>query len=220
MRPSEETVFRIVFHPEFEKLVAKLREDYDLNFLISTETTEADQKRFYERAERTLGNSDFQRDVRSLCRARKIPKRWEDQIASYVALGTMDETLDPDGPILEIDLDEGSPRFYLELNEKTGRADIEKHWPRISKLMKEHTGKRPGKTRPWKKFNRDRFIWDMVREGKNLPEVYHAVQEKFGEDLDYDNITKIESEFRRKMRIGKQYRQYTFKQKLPKTRPQ
>ena len=61
---------------------------------------------------------------------------------------------------------------------------------------------------------RDTEIYILAREGKSIEEIADIIKEKFKEDLDFGNIKKIESIFRKKTGMSKKNKLKTANKKL------
>jgi hypothetical protein len=212
-----EIIWRLLVNPDFQQEVEQIREQLKIEETVDEieQSEELDEKeeRVAERLLEFIDSAAVQKAANNLAKKFKVPKRWVGSIAYEIVGGGFYESFAPDAIYLVVrtDKDSTEPEFYIKINENTTLAEIKKRWPAITEKVKMHAPKRTKSQKPWNKRWRDYAVYQYAREGKTIDEILHLVEEKFGEDLDYGNIKKIESAFRNKVGIGKQFRQYKLK---------
>ena len=206
-----DAAYKIVFSPQFEELAAGICERFDLDEATEALDSEKARAAFYAKADAACLSSDYWNAIKDLCAKCDIPTRWEDFVATYVAFGEMDDGRNPDGLTMEIELGGRSPRFFLELNEKTSLADVKKKWKDISLLVRKHAGKSSAKRRPSKQLFRDHLIWELARGGKTIDEIWQIMRASGGQDLDYGNVKKIVSTFAKRMKAQEARKRFKLK---------
>ncbi len=184
--------FILTLNPDFEKEVKNIRNAFDIDL---SETTE-DEKETEKRIVSFMEDVELNNKVNELRKKFKLQKQWHDMLMDYVVC---DETL-PSYYIggLKLEIDE-KKECKLILTKETTLKEIIMAWPQIEKEL----GKNNKRNKPWKKFWRDYDIYKMAEEGKSINEISKLINQRYGDNLDYGNIKKIESSFRKKVGISK-----------------
>ena len=180
-----------VNRPEIKKEIQEIRKKYNI---IPSEDLPADE--YLKFAESEAINSD----VKALIKKLKLHEEWGEFTINFIITNDLFYNRDPDSMWLEQELKDGADNeFFLRLTPTTSLNDVKKAWPIISKIVK---GDKKSKRKPLKKYWRDYTVYRLFNEGKKIADVLHAIKQEFNEDLDYSNIKRIDSEFRK--RIGEE----------------
>lgn len=193
--------FMLFLNPEFREKVEGIREKF------KTENYEFDGyngKNGREIAS-LMENVRLINEVENLRKYFKLSKRYDDFLVEYVVTDDSLPSYDIEGLRLEeVDYGNGDVEHKLLLTRETKLKDIIKAWPLIEKEL----GGKGKKNKSWKRFWRDYDIYELAKEGKTIDEICNIIEDKYGDSLDYGNIKKIESDFRKKIGIAKKYRKY------------
>jgi hypothetical protein len=207
---KREEVFRLIIRPDFEEKIQAIREKHDIpvdDLEIPTPENESAYLHFSE-------SSSIRNEALALIKQFKISENWLDLLITHIVCNQFVPSgdMDPDGLILEVDLETNSStpkKYLLHLNSETTLDEIKKAWPTIKKQVRAGRYRRK---KPWKNFWRDYEIYSLASRGKTITEIDMAIQLKFkGQNLDYGNIKHIESDFRKKLGIPKKYRKNKLK---------
>lgn len=189
--------FMLYLNSQFRQEVREIRDrfeiqdEYDINEI-----------------ERLFGDEILLAEARKLRKSLKLTSRWDDYILEYIITNETIPSYDIDGLRLEIKTDSVNEKEYLlHLTENSTLKDIILTWPMIEKLV----GVKKSREKPWKKFWRDYTIYELNNEGKTLSEIYKIINDKYGEDLDYGNIKKIASSFKKRLNISNKQKLKTHK---------
>lgn len=196
---KKEEIFRLIIRPDFDEAVSIIRKKWDID--IHEPLSEKDYISLMENVQLAL-------DVKELMKKFKLPERLLDLLHGYIVVNDFvpSGNTDPEGLSLEIHFDNeaefstGEPRYFLRLSKNTTLLDIKRAWPKIQKELRSD---KKTKNRPWGKFWRDYEIYKLSTNGKTIEEIACFIKEKFKEDLDFGNIKKIESTFRKKIGMPK-----------------
>ncbi len=181
-------LFILTLNDEFEKEVENIRNAFDIDLSEINENTNKSAMKMISFME----NSELGEKVNLLRKKLKLEKDWFDPLMKYVV--TDDTLLSHCIEGLKIEINE-KRECKLILTKETTLKEIIKAWPVIEReLQKNNT-----RNKPWKKFWRDHDIYKMAINGKSVAEIWILIKKKYGEDLDYGNIIKIESTFRKKV---------------------
>jgi len=185
-----------VLNPKFKDEIRDIRNDFDIDSDEFDNWNEETIKKF----ELLQENNSLDIRVEKFRKKAKLSKRWQDFLIHYVITGDVLPSYDIYGLRLEIqETDEEEKEYLLHLTEETTLKDIIMAWPLIQKNLKKNNKRK----KPWKNFWRDYDIYKWADEGKTVNEIDGLVIKKYGKSLDYGNIVKIESSFRKKVGISK-----------------
>lgn len=94
------------------------------------------------------------------------------------------------------------PKIVIELRTHSTLQDVKKVWRTVEQYRKMFKLKVP-KFKLWKNFERDSRVYELYSQGKTLGEIDKAINAEYKDDLDYGNIKKIVSTYRKKMGLPK-----------------
>ncbi|OHB09390.1 MAG: hypothetical protein A3I86_01615 [Candidatus Zambryskibacteria bacterium RIFCSPLOWO2_02_FULL_39_14] len=94
------------------------------------------------------------------------------------------------------------PRIVIELRTNSTFQDVKKIWRNVEQYRKMFKLKTP-KFKLWKNFDRDSKIYLLHTQGKNIGEIYRTLLQEDKTDLDFGNIKKIVSTYRKKLGLPK-----------------
>ena len=153
-------------------------------------------------------DSPYYKDLLNLMKRFKLDKNyWLAALWQYVRTGEYkqgdfySETI----PIIKLQKDEDGylPKIALEIGRSTTLKDVKEAWYRVEELKKLIYGKQP-KFKLWKNFERDSRAYELCLEGKTINEIDGILRKEYGADLDYGNIKKIISTYRKKLELPKE----------------
>ena len=93
------------------------------------------------------------------------------------------------------------PRIVIELRTNSTLQDVKKIWRNVEQYRKMFKLKTP-KFKLWKNFDRDSRIYELYLQGKTLGEIDKVINEEYGADLQYGNIKKVVSSFKKKFGLN------------------
>jgi hypothetical protein len=99
-------------------------------------------------------------------------------------------------PAMVVSWDGGT---YIQVDEDTTLKSVEQAFYDIQ--LRYGTANK--KQKQYKTFWRDFLICSMAQRGSSVSEIWHSVEETYGEDLDFKQIRKIESKFRTKFKTSR-----------------
>lgn len=151
-------------------------------------------------------NTKHHKDITELLKRFKLDREyWIKFLWQYAVYGVHDnDTLFSEtAPILRIQTqpESGESKILLELGKNTTLKDVKKSWYAVE-AMKKFIYPNKGKFKEWKNIDRDAKIYTLSEQEKTIDEI-SSVLLKDGVDLDYGNIKKIVSTFKKKMKIKK-----------------
>jgi hypothetical protein len=214
-------LFRLIINPAFEVAVEAIRKEIGIDYDKLCETIRANshgkitkndvEKKVFQKLSEFANDPRIRTASIELAEQFDVPKRWIPSLINgivYVGSIRISDVYDHDGIILHFPLDEETqePKFLIEINENTTLTEIKKNWPAISQKVRQHAVHSPKARKPWRKKVRDYMIYEYTQQGKSIGEISDLIKKEFEEDLDYGNIKKIESDFRKRMGISKKYR--------------
>ncbi len=152
-------------------------------------------------------DSPYYKDLTNLARRFKLDKNyWLAVLWQYVRTGEyrQDNLYAEAAPIVGMSRDEetGMRRVTLLIGAGTTFKDVKAEWHNVEKMKKFVYG-RP-KFKPWKNFERDSRAYELCLEGKTINEIDGILRKEYGADLDYGNIKKIISTYRKKLELPKE----------------
>jgi|SRR3989338_7735280 len=205
---KREVVSRIIMRPDFEEEIAKARKELGINIkeLRSNDSNDT-YHRFLEMKKRPKVRAAAERILKRL----GIKKSRFDLVVHYLAVDDWIGVRDADNIAL-IGSKDGKRSVYIRVNKDTSLREIASNWKEITKEIKKINGK-PSKRKVWKTMDRDHLIYLLASNGVPIPEIYRDVLQLCGEDLDYGNIKRIESNFRKKLNVPKRFKKYKLKTK-------
>ena len=194
--------------PDFEEEIAKARKELGINIkeLRSNDSNDT-YHRFLEMKKRPKVRAAAERILKRL----GIKKSRFDLVVHYLAVDDWIGVRDADNIAL-IGSKDGKRSVYIRVNKDTSLREIASNWKEITKEIKKINGK-PSKRKVWKTMDRDHLIYLLASNGVPIPEIYRDVLQLCGEDLDYGNIKRIESNFRKKLNVPKRFKKYKLKTK-------
>lgn len=185
-------LFILTLNPEFKEEVENIRDTFD----ITLDETMEDTKEAERKVISFIEDDKLNKRVEELRKKFKLQKQWRNMLMDYVIFNETLPNYYIGGLKLEIDDED---EYKLILTKDTTLKEIILAWPAIEKEL----GKSKTRDKPWRKFWRDYDIYKMAEDGKTVNEICSLICKKYGEDLQYGNIIKIESSFRKKIGASK-----------------
>lgn len=151
-------------------------------------------------------NTKHHKDIAELLKHFKLDREyWLKFLWQYVVYGTHDDDslFSETAPILRVQTqpESGEAKILLELGKNTTLKDVKKNWYTVE-AMKKIIYPNKGKFKEWKNFERDARIYSLYAEGKTIGEIWSQIKDEFkNQDLEYCNIKKIVSTFKKKFGI-------------------
>lgn len=151
-------------------------------------------------------DSPYYKDLLQLMRRFKLDKNyWLAVLWQYVRTGEYKrgDFYSEAVPIIKFQKDEDGyiPKIALEIGRSTTLKDVKEAWHRVEELKKLIYVKQP-KFKLWKNFERDSKVYALSEQGATIEEISSELK-KDGYDLDYGNIKKIVSTYRKKLGLPK-----------------
>lgn len=140
-------------------------------------------------------------------------EHWSLVLWEYVRTGSESELLNHDS--LQVDTapkiqwnfkkiaDKRRKRIILiELGDNTTLKDVKAAWHQVEDMRRRFKMVKP-KFKEWKNFERDKRAYELSAQRKTIAEIGGILRNEYGADLDYGNIKKIVSTFRKKFGLPK-----------------
>lgn len=137
-----------------------------------------------------LENKKIQKEAEKIISDFNLPKNWVEIVHRYIVDGDFITNHSPDDLTLEIIEKKSGHDFYLKINPKTSLDDIKNIWFLIKKEFKKY-GYPENKKKRKLKFNRDEEIYNLKIAGKSYAQIALYIEDKYGDDLTFENIKTI-----------------------------
>ena len=156
---------------------------------------------------RPPSGSVFYSDILTLMQHFKLRKKlWIRFLWRYINNGKYDAADVPSetAPLVHLARDEetGETKILIEIAENTTVNELKETWRRVDGLRKRIFPDRK-KYKPQKNFERDRKIYSLYEKGLTIAEISTQMFKEDHADLDYGNIKKIVTTYRKKLGLPK-----------------
>jgi len=93
-------------------------------------------------------------------------------------------------------------KVVIELGDNTTLKDVKAAWREVEETRKQLRLVK-SKFKEWKNFDRDTKIYLLSTQGRDITQIYRTLLQEDGIDLDFGNIKKIISTYRKKLGLPK-----------------
>lgn len=171
------------------KVISDLRKDKKYN--------EADEIK--KKINKSAPLNAFNDDVWVVIINHSLTPKWHSSFKNYLLSNDPDHLKSQTGLTVSFNWDHGILKPSIEFDKDTRVDDLKRAWTWARKLLKR---KKIEKFHPLKKFDRDKRVYDLDKEGKTIDEIGEIVQSEFNEDLDYNYINLILKRYKKRINIS------------------
>jgi hypothetical protein len=116
----------------------------------------------------------------------------------------MEDVPSETAPLVHLAKDEetGETKVLIEIAENTSINELKETW-RIAEGLRKRIFPDRKKYKPWKNFDRDSKIYLLYEQENTITEISKKMLKEDGVDLDYGNIKKIVTTYRKKLGLPK-----------------
>jgi hypothetical protein len=180
-----ERIAVLTLNTEFNDEIEKVRGKFGIDL---------DNKKTDRELENQVNDSHFQKDIFLICKKFSFQEKYWDRLATFVI--NDEYHWEQPEPAMVVSWDGGT---YIQVDEDTTLKSVEQAFYDIQ--LRYGTANK--KQKQYKTFWRDFLICSMAQRGSSVSEIWHSVEETYGEDLDFKQIRKIESKFRTKFKTSR-----------------
>lgn len=138
-------------------------------------------------------------DLWSIIIKYKLSPRWHGGIKRYLLFNNPKNMGIEMGITVSMSWEHGIKQISLEIDRDTTLEDIKEVWKWAKKMYKD---RQSNKFQPIKKFERDKKIYNLQKDGKTPDEIGNIIEDKFGDYLDYNDINIIVNRFKKRLNIN------------------